>query len=140
VLSQKLGDTFSADLRLGLPGGYVVVALGWAGLMAPMADRHRPRPSEVPGLPPNMRSSARAAPGRPLRAFFSRVRCAKFAFWLGDGVSGRSTLRRTTLYQCGNHHPSVHHQSYSTRCNNSLTSLAHDANEGDGLFRMTRFC
>jgi hypothetical protein len=31
-------------------------------------------------------------------------------------------------------------QSYSTRRNSSLTSLAHDADEGDGLFRMMRFC
>ena len=30
-------------------------------------------------------------------------------------------------------------QSYSTRCNSSLTSLAHDANEGDGLFWMMFF-
>jgi hypothetical protein len=31
-------------------------------------------------------------------------------------------------------------QSYSTRRNSSLTSLAHDPDEGDGLFRMMRFC
>jgi hypothetical protein len=65
------------------------------------------------------------------------------------------TLRRTTLFQCRNHdavpgdgtssdgarpRPMASFQSYSTRCNSSLTSLAHDANEGDGLFRMMRCC